>query len=146
MKLADDSRLKFEAFFRETYGDKRFEMPTVYFYAGGFSRSITNHLHIHGITVGRKVFVAPTVVSVDKNLAKINVELAAHEIAHVLQYRREGFIKFFYKYFSGYWRNLKQYQNWDAISRHLAYLDIPFEIEARAIATEFVEWNRRNEK
>lgn len=144
MKLAADSRLKFEAFFRERFKDERFEMPIVFFYSGRFSRLLTKHLNIHGITIGRKIFVAPEVVSFGKKKLKINCKLAAHEIAHVLQYRREGFIRFFYEYLSSYRRNLRQYKNWDSVSRHQAYLDIPFEIEAREIAAKFMEWNGEN--
>jgi hypothetical protein len=72
---------------------------------------------------------------------KLPEDLIAHEIAHTLQYRREGFVNFFRKYLSSYWRNLRRKRKWDAAARQEAYLEIPFEIEARATAARFVEWN-----
>ncbi len=146
MKLAVASRLKFEAFFRELTGDERFQMPVVYFYAGKFSSLLSKALKVHGITIGKNIFVTPKLVSAENNFPKIDVELAAHEIAHVLQFRREGFINFFRKYLSSYRRNLKNKKSWGAVSRHQAYLEIPFEIEAREIAAKFVEWNETRRK
>lgn len=143
MKLARDSSVQFEMFFRQILRDENFRLPQIYFYGGAFSKLLTKSLKIHGITVGRNIFVAPKVVSIDRSISKIDGELAAHEIAHVLQYRREGFIKFFYVYLSSYWRNLKGKNIRNAAARHRAYLEIPFEIEARALAAEFVEWNER---
>jgi hypothetical protein len=37
---------------------------------------------------------------------------------------------------------LRKKKDWNASSRHEAYLEIPFEKEAREIAAKFVEWNR----
>lgn len=146
MKLAAESRLKFEAFFREVFADERFQMPEVYFYAGRFSQRLTKTLKIHGITIGKNVFVTAKLVSIENNPVKINVELAAHEIAHVLQYEREGFIRFLYKYLKSYRQNLKRKKTPGKISRQQAYLDIPYEIEARETAAKFVEWNERKRK
>ena len=142
MKLADESRKMFEMFFRQYFSDEQFRLPQTYFYAGGFSRLITKTLKIHGITIGKNIFIKPSLLSIDTEFAKINTELAAHEIAHVLQYRREGFIKFLYKYLRSYRRNLKDKQNWNDFSRHEAYLEIPYEIEAREIAAQFVDWKK----
>jgi hypothetical protein len=103
---------------------------------------LTNLIGVHGITFGRRIFIKPMLLSVNQNnLPKLPEDLVAHEIAHVLQYRREGFIKFFYKYLISFWRNLREKRNWNATARHAAYLEIPFEIEARATAAHFVEWN-----
>lgn len=146
MKLAPESRLKFEAFFRETFADKHFQMPQVYFYGGKFSSLLTKMLNIHGITIGRNVFVRTKVIIVENKRHRIETELAAHEIVHVLQYGREGFIKFLYKYLKSYRRNLKKINKIDKNSRHQAYLEIPFEIEARAIAANFIEWNKKRIK
>jgi len=146
MKLAPESRLKFEAFFRKTLADEHFQMPEVYFYGGKFSRILTKSLNIHGITIGRNVFVTTKVISVENKRHRIETELAAHEIAHVLQYGCEGFIKFLYKYLKSYRGNLKKLKKTDKLSRHQAYLEIPFEIEARAIAADFIEWNKKKDK
>lgn len=146
MKLAADSQLKFEAFFRELYDDDSFRLPPIYFYAGNFSRFLTKILKIYGITIGSRIFIKPDFISAaDDSRIIVHVELAAHEIAHVLQYEREGFVRFFYKYFRSFRQNLKN-KSWNTVSRQEAYLEIPFEIQARETAARFVEWNKRKRK
>ena len=143
MKLADASHRKLELFFREYFGDENLRLPRTYFYVGGFTKTLTNLISVHGITMGKRIFIKPTLLSLNgKKLPKLPEDLIAHELVHVLQYRREGFLKFFYKYLTGYWRNLQSKKRWDAVSRHKAYLEIPFEVEARQAAARFVEWNK----
>ena len=143
MKLAENSQDRLETFFREFLSDESFRLPTVNFYAGKFARIFTLILQVHGITFGRHIFVMPDLIAKDfENRRKLSLELAAHEIVHVLQYKKEGFVRFFYKYLTSYWRNLRKKKDWNASSRHEAYREIPFEREAREIAAEFVEWNR----
>lgn len=147
MKLAEASRLKLEKFFREELNDESFRLPAIYFYAGKFSAVLTLLLKIHGITIGKNIFVTPEFLDfTEQSKSKINVELAAHEIAHVLQYKREGYLSFFYKYFTSYAKNLRAQKSWSADARRRAYLAIPFEIEARETAAKFVEWNGKNGK
>ncbi len=142
MKLAESSRRKFEIFFRQQFKNEQFKLPGIYFYTGRFSLFLTTMLNIHGITVGRSVFVKPkSVTFLENKKYKIQVELAAHEIAHVLQFEREGFFRFLYKYSKSFAGNLKQKGNFNSISRQEAYWEIPFEIQARDIAAKFVKWN-----
>jgi hypothetical protein len=142
MKLAESSHRKLEAFFREYLNDETFHLPQIYFYVGWFTNLLTALISVHGITFGRRIFITSGLLSFNQNnLLKLPENLAAHEITHVLQYRREGFIKFFYKYLTSFWRNLQKRKKWDAVSRQNAYLEIPFEIEARRVAAKFVEWN-----
>jgi hypothetical protein len=142
MKLAAASHRKLELFFREYLDDENLRLPKTHFYVGGFTKTLTKIISVHGITIGRRVFIKPTLLSLNRNnLPKLPEDLIAHEITHVLQYRREGFLKFFYKYLTSYWRNLRAKKKWDAVSRHKAYLEIPYEIEARQAAARFVEWN-----
>ncbi len=54
-------------------------------------------------------------------------QLTAHELEHVLQMRRDGVVWFYTKYLWFYFVNLRKYKN-----SHIAYLNIPYEIEARA--------------
>lgn len=141
MKLADTSHRKLEEFFREYLGDEHFRLPVIYFYVGGFTKILTKVVGVHGITFGRRIFIKPQIVSLNRNnLRRLPEDLAAHEITHVLQYQRTGFVGFFYRYLSDYWKNLRKKKKWDGDSRHQAYLDIPFEIEARRVAAQFVEW------
>ncbi len=143
MKLAENSQDKLETFFREILSDENFRLPKINFYAGRFSRIFTLILQVHGITFGRHIFIMPDLIANDfENRRKLSLELVAHEIVHVLQYKREGFIRFFYKYLTSYWQNLRKKNDWNADSRHEAYREIPFEREAREIAASFVEWNR----
>ena len=150
MKLAETSHRKLEAFFREYLNDETFRLPQTYFYSGKFTNLLTSLISVHGITFGRRIFITSRLLSFNQNnLLKLPEDLAAHEITHALQYRREGFIKFFYKYLTSFWRNLRKRGKWDAVSRQNAYLEIPFEIEARRVAAKFVKWNsdkRRKEK
>lgn len=143
MKLAAASRNKLELFFREYLSDDSFQLPQINFYAGKFAELFTLLIQVHGITFGRNVFIRPSLITKDSaNRQKLALELAAHEIAHVLQYKNVGFIKFLFRYLVNYWQNLKKQKKWDADARHEAYLQISFEKEARAIAASFVEWNR----
>ncbi len=143
MKLAESSQRNLQIFFREILADENFNLPTINFYAGKFSGIFTSIIHVHGITFGRHIFIQPDLIKRDfENRRTLSGELATHEIVHVLQYRKEGFVKFFYDYLMNYRRNLREKQNWNAVSRHEAYREIPFEREAREIAAAFVEWNQ----
>ena len=142
MKLAECSHRKIEIFFRQYLDDEKFHLPQIYFYVGKFTNLLTAFISVQGITFGRRIFIAPRLLTFNqKNLLKLPENLIAHEIAHVLQYKREGSIKFFYKYLTSFWRNLRKRGKWDAVSRQKAYLEIPFEVEARQVAANFVEWN-----
>ena len=146
MKLAESSRQNLQAFFREFLADESFSLPTINFYAGKFSGIFTSALQVHGITFGRHIFIDPNLITRNfENKRKLSLELAAHEIAHVLQYENEGYTGFFYKYLADYWQNLRLKNDLSANSRHEAYLEITFETEAREIAAKFVEW-KRNKK
>lgn len=138
MKLAESSVRKLEKFFSEYLEDEKFILPPVFFYTGKISKIITHSLKIHGITIGKRIFILPELVSLNSNDKKSLPEnLVAHEIVHVLQYKREGFFKFLYKYLRDYRNNLKKEAGLDFEARHRAYLNIPFEIEAREVAEKF---------
>lgn len=59
-------------------------------------------------------------------------ELIAHELVHVRQWQEYGVIGFLFRYVRDYFKGLKKHRN-----HYQAYLDIPFEIEARAEATDW---------
>lgn len=143
MKLAESSARKIETFFREYLDDESFVLPQIHFYTGKFSKFITRRMKIHGITIGKRIFILPDLVSLNSNeKLRLPESLVAHEIAHVLQYKREGFIRFLYKYVRDYRKNLRKEPIWDAETKHRAYLDIPFEVEAREVAEKFCRWNQ----
>ena len=142
MKLAASSHQKLEIFFREYLDDKDFRLPKIHFYVGKFTRIFTTVLQLHGITFGRRIFILPKFLMINQeNLLTLPEKLIAHEVTHVIQYRREGFVIFFYKYTTNFWKNLRTKKKWDIDSRQQAYLEIPFEIEAREVADKFVEWS-----
>lgn len=144
MKLAKSSHDKLETFFRTYFNDERFTLPQVMIYTGKFTEILTNTIKVLGITIDKRIFVKPTLLSRNRNnFLKLPEELVAHEIVHVLQYRKFGLYGFLRRYLSDYRRNLMREGKWDAESRRRAYLAIPFEIEAREIAGKFVEWNNR---
>ncbi|CAN5405899.1 hypothetical protein BH20ACI1_BH20ACI1_07010 [soil metagenome] len=147
MKLAKSSHQKLENFFREYLNDESFRLPVIHFYIGKFTRIFTAIVKVHGITFGCRIYIMPSFAALNRtNNLKLPERLVAHEITHTLQYKREGFVRFFYKYLTSFWRNLQKRKSWDIISRQEAYLEIPFEIEAREVAERFVEWNKKSEK
>lgn len=142
MKLSKKSHQKIEQFFREYFEDESFELPEIKFYAGGFTRFFTSKLKIEGITIGKRIFIFPEQFwRSERNLLRLGEEIAVHEIMHVLQYQREGFCRFLYKYLRDYWRNLRRLKKYDSASRSMAYFEIPFEREAREMERKYREWN-----
>lgn len=150
MKLAESSHRKIEEFYREFLKDDNFQLPLIHIYAGKFTHFFTTLISVNGITFGRRIFIFPRFLSLNQNnQLKLPEELAVHEIAHVLQYRRVGFIKFFYFYMRDYWQNLRKKEQWNLHARQQAYLEIPFEVEARRAAEKYFEWKQKrleNEK
>lgn len=60
--------------------------------------------------------------------------LLAHELVHVRQFAEHGPVRFIARYVADYLKNLRKYRN-----HHQAYLEIPFEIEARREAFEWAQ-------
>lgn len=141
MKLSRGSRRKIEEFFKEYLGDDDFKLPKTYFFAGKFASILARTLQIHGITIGPFIYIAPKLLYLNKNDRKsLPEDLIVHEIAHVLQYKKYGFFGFLWKYFGDYWKNLRRLNDRSRDSKHQAYLEIPFEEEARRIASNYVKW------
>jgi len=144
MKLAEKSRKKIEEFFREHLRDEDFRLPEIYFYGGKFTHYLTSVLKIEGITVGRRIYIFPENFWLGENRKlRLEEELVVHEITHVLQYRREGFVRFLWLYLRSYGSNLRKKKSWDSAARAEAYFEIPFEIEARQTASKFSVWSKR---
>ena len=147
MKLAAASHQKLEEFFREYFQDENFRLPPIYFYGGRFTKAFTHLIKVHGITLGCRIFILPALISVNTaRQPRLSENLAAHEITHSLQFKKHGFIGFFYNYLASFWKNLRKKKKWDLHARQEAYLEIPFEIEARDAAEKFVEWNDRRRR
>jgi hypothetical protein len=140
MNLAAETRDLLEQFFREYLADENFVLPKANFALGRIARLAVRILNIQGITVGGLVFIAPALLGGDADRRTLPRDLVVHEIAHVVQYRRHGFFGFLLRYFADYWRNLRAQKSWSLEARHAAYLAIPFEIEARQTAYDFMRW------
>ena len=145
MRLAENSSEIIESFFREYLNDEDFELPKINFFAGKLASVISTFLRIQGITIGKSILISPNSIILENNKKTTSKTLIVHEIAHVLQYRREGFFRFLYKYFRSYLGNFRKKRDWSPISRLEAYLEIPFEIEARKVADDFVKWQKHSD-
>lgn len=143
MRLGEKSHRKIEQFFREHLADERFVLPEIRFYGGKMTHFLTAALKIEGITIGRRIYILPKNFWLsDTSKLRIDEELCVHEITHVLQYRREGFFRFFRLYLKDYYANLRRKKRWDWYARAEAYFEIPFEIEARQTASKFAVWSK----
>lgn len=143
MKLAPKLHLQLEVFFREFFGDQSLRLPEIEIYAKRGARLITGILGVGGITFGRHIFIQPDLIyRNDQSRLCISKELLAHEAAHTMQYRRLGTLKFLYEYFKSYFLTLRNKRKWDSIARMQAYLDIPFETEARVCGAAFIKWRK----
>lgn len=137
MRLAEDSRVELELFFREFLRDENVRIPRVWFYAGRGARWLTLAGRVGAITLGRRVLVAPSFLSRGEGGAGIPGGLAAHEVAHVLQYERNGVLRFLPRYLFEYCAGLWKAGKLDAASRMSAYRGISFEQEAHAAERAF---------
>lgn len=144
MKLGAKSHRKIEDFFREYFDEDDFRLPEIYFYGGKLTNYLTSFLKIEGITIGKRIYIFPDNFWVGENQKlRLDEELVVHEITHVLQYRREGFLKFLWLYMKNYYSNLRKKKKWDLYARSEAYFEIPFEIEARKAASNFAAWSKK---
>jgi hypothetical protein len=144
-KLAASSSKTIEAFFREYLEDENFCLPEIYFYNGRIAGLITSGFHIGGITFGKRILIFPPLIGRNReNNLRMSADLLVHEITHVLQYKREGFLRFFYLYLKSYRQNLKGKKKWDSPTRRQAYLEIPLELEAVKTTNAFMLWKEKH--
>jgi hypothetical protein len=78
-----------------------------------------------GITLGDRVFIRSDCF---REHGRPPLPLIAHEIAHVVQFRRDGAAAFLARYLLDYAKNLAR-----GMAEKDAYLSIPYEEEARAV-------------
>jgi len=92
-------------------------------------RSVVAHIALAtqaiGITLGVQVYVRRTHVDGE---GRVSLALLAHELTHVVQYRRDGTVRFFCRYIAGYLRG-----RLTGHGHHDAYLAIAYEEEARGV-------------
>jgi hypothetical protein len=79
-----------------------------------------------GITLGSRVYIRREFFS---DNGDIPLDLVAHEVAHVVQFLRDGTVPFLWRYVRDYALGLSK-----GLGDRSAYLAIPYEIEARYVA------------
>ncbi len=79
-----------------------------------------------GITLGNRVFIRREFFSDD---GQIPLDLLAHEVAHVVQFSRDGTVPFLWRYVRDYAFGLSK-----GLGDRSAYMAIPYEVEAREVA------------
>ncbi len=145
MRLSESATSLFTKFFEDCKRCEGFEPFEIQVYVRRGSKILTSILMVDGITIGRHIFVSPKLVSRDANdLLRISKTLIAHELVHVFQYRRLGFLKFLYVYVNDFWKIFRKKKKWNLKTWFDSYLEIPHEIEARDVASEFSVWLSQN--
>jgi hypothetical protein len=141
LRLAPGSHARLEQFFRFHLQDETLCLPAVRFYAGSFARRLTTAFAIQAITFSRTIFIAPRLLRRDASggLAA-PARLVVHELAHTLQYRREGRVPFLFRYLTEYARGLMGAGGLGAKTRAAAYRAISFEARAREAEDAYVMW------
>lgn len=141
MKLSRETHNQLENFFREYFKDYDLKLPEIEILSDGGAGIITKLLSVHGMTVGRYIFIKPSIIKIDENeKLRINKNLLAHEVAHVIQFQQLGLVGFLAKYLKDYFVILGQKGSLHSAARTEAYWEIPHEIEARDAAKEFEKW------
>lgn len=80
----------------------------------------------HGITLGRHVYIQRQLFG---PAMQLELSLVVHEVAHVVQYMRDGHMTFLMRYLRDYADGLRR-----GLADYDAYLAIPYEVEARHVA------------
>jgi len=111
-------RFLLEHYFREDFG-------RVVVHRGGFYRLLTRWLRVRGVTLGNHVYIAP---GVDVDDYPFGFLLLAHEVVHVLQYRRQGFSRFLARYGREFFRGI-----FSGKAPIEAYREVAAEVEAFAV-------------
>ncbi len=146
MRLSEDARRKFSAFFETHEITRGISIPDVQIYARRGAWLVTTAIMVDGITLGRHIFINPRFVKRDAgNILRAPKDLIAHELVHVIQYQRHGFMRFLKLYVNDFWESFKKLERWTVRGWFESYLEIEHEEEARKIAAEFMRWTKNPE-
>jgi hypothetical protein len=143
MRLARESHERLEKFFREYFKDPQLRLPPIYLHRGRIARMVTKQLRIGALTIGRHILLSPARVTEREGSLTTEGWLVAHEATHVLQYERDGYLRFFIHYFYGYWRALRG--GGSRLSREArmsAYLAIEAERIAHEVERAYQDWSQ----
>lgn len=109
--LPEGVRARLEEFFGE-------DLAPVRLHSGRAVAMALATVRVHGIVFGRRIFLSADAAQLCAGDDERTEGFLAHEICHVLQYRRMGFWRFLAAYVAGYGRH------------GFSYARIPFEVEA----------------
>lgn len=142
MKLASESHKRIESFLRDYFHDEKLKLPPIHVYSGRFARLLTGRLQFLAVAFGRRIFVAPKVMTRDEeSRLTVPAALIAHEATHVVQYDKAGFIKFLISYSAEYLRAMReQKQGWGRAARTAAYFKVSKEREAYEAEAAYPIW------
>jgi len=98
---------------------------------GPFARALTRLFQADAFTLGTRVFLSRIAAREIAAETEAGRRLLRHELAHVSQFAREGFARFLWRYAASYARGRRR-----GLSHGAAYLEIPYEREARAAETQ----------
>jgi hypothetical protein len=98
---------------------------------GPFARALTTALAADAVTIGARVFLSKPAAAHVAAGTESGRRLLRHELAHVSQFAREGAARFLWRYGVSYARGRRR-----GLSHAAAYLEIPYEREARAAELE----------
>ncbi|MEP6769124.1 MAG: DUF4157 domain-containing protein [Acidobacteriota bacterium] len=96
-----------------------------------FARLVTRLVGADGVTFGRDVFLSSEARRAIAAKTEPGARLIAHEIAHVGQFVRQGFVLFVLRYTGAYLEARLR-----GLPHAAAYDQIPFEVEARKAEDE----------
>jgi hypothetical protein len=118
--LAESVRLRLEEFFGE-------DLTPVRLHSGKAVAMALSAMRVHGIVFGRRILLSADAARLCAEGDERTGGFLAHEVCHVLQYRRMGFWRFLAAYVAAYGRH------------GFSYARIPFEIEAFETERRFRE-------
>lgn len=118
-------------------------MPQLKIYCNGWTGWLTKVLRIGAITVGHRIFVSPKFSTRNERTGQIHLPgwLVAHEAVHVLQYQREGILRFLANYLREYVQTLIKARRFGAGARTAAYYAISHEVEAHIAEQAYHRWS-----
>lgn len=115
------------------------DLAAVRVHRGRGARALTRLLGASGVALGRRLFLSREGARRLDRRGASGIGLAAHEVAHVLQYRRHGLLGMLARYL---WDYLRGRRAW--IGHHAAYRGIGFEREAWEVGERVAELVRRD--
>jgi Domain of unknown function (DUF4157) len=101
------------------------------FRTGPFARALTRLVGAEALTLGTRVFLSRTATREITAETEAGRRLLRHELVHVSQFARDGSARFLWRYAASYARSRR-----GGLSHGAAYLEIPYEREARAAETQ----------